>query len=70
MNKVCNHSKANKEEQESSTKINHYIEIKQTTQQNSTTKSTITKQAIFYITTRRHNRICLTSLCNQILQII
>ena len=33
MNKECNHKKASKEEQESSTKTKHYIEIKQTTQQ-------------------------------------
>ena len=58
MNKECNHKKASKEEQESSTKTKHYIEIKQTTQQNSTTKSTITNQAILYVTTRRHKRIC------------
>ena len=44
MNKECNHKKASKEEQESSTKTKHYIEIKQTTQQNSTRVQSPTKQ--------------------------
>ena len=37
---------------------------KQTNQQNIRRQSTITKQTILYITTHRHQRICLISLCN------
>ena len=67
--KDCNHSKANKAEQESNTKTNTLIQ-KQTSQQNITAYSTITKQIVLYITTHRHQRICFISLGNHIIQIV
>jgi len=52
MNKVCNHSKAIKVEQESNTKTNT-VQCKQATQQISTTQSTITKQTNCYFTNKQ-----------------